>query len=277
MEVAFRRVPENDDLIKEVENTDLVVVLPGEVITTQQGFLQGHGTYLDNGMLIASCCGIVDRVNKLISVKPLKSRYLGEIGDIVVGRITEVAAKRWLVDINACQMATLGLSSIILPGAEQRMKNSMDQLNMRQFYIEHDLICAEVQSVRQDGSISLQTRSIKYGKLENGTFMSVPPALVKRLSQHSLTLDCGIDIILGNNGYIWITDKIDYGYDQTDSEASRPLVTVMESNKQKHGQNAIESPSRVKIAKVVQAITYLKNHFISISPSSIMAIYNKMN
>lgn len=32
----------------------------------------------------------MERVNKLLSVKPLKTRYTGEIGDIVVGRITEV-------------------------------------------------------------------------------------------------------------------------------------------------------------------------------------------
>lgn len=32
----------------------------------------------------------MERVNKLLSVRPLKTRYTAEIGDIVVGRITEV-------------------------------------------------------------------------------------------------------------------------------------------------------------------------------------------
>lgn len=40
-------------------------------------------------------------MNKLITVVPPKQRYQGQIGDLVVGRITEVAAKRWKVDIKA--------------------------------------------------------------------------------------------------------------------------------------------------------------------------------
>lgn len=40
--------------------------------------------------MIASVCGVVERINKLISVRPLKSRYVAKIGDVVVGRITSV-------------------------------------------------------------------------------------------------------------------------------------------------------------------------------------------
>ena len=35
---------------------------------------RGHGTYLYEGELIASVAGIVERVNRLICVRPLKSR-----------------------------------------------------------------------------------------------------------------------------------------------------------------------------------------------------------
>ena len=39
---------------------------------------RGHGTINGKeGQLIASVAGVVDKVNKLISVKPLKSRYQG--------------------------------------------------------------------------------------------------------------------------------------------------------------------------------------------------------
>ena len=40
--------------------------------------------------MIASVCGIVERVNKLISVRPMKSRYIPKIGDVVVGRVVSV-------------------------------------------------------------------------------------------------------------------------------------------------------------------------------------------
>lgn len=40
--------------------------------------------------LVATVCGVVERVNKLITVKTLHRRYGAEVGDVVVGRVTEV-------------------------------------------------------------------------------------------------------------------------------------------------------------------------------------------
>ena len=40
--------------------------------------------------LVACVAGVVSRVNKLISVIPLKQVYVGEVGDLVIGRISEV-------------------------------------------------------------------------------------------------------------------------------------------------------------------------------------------
>ena len=38
-------------------------------------FFRGHGTYVDGNKLIASVAGVVERVNKLICVRPFKTRY----------------------------------------------------------------------------------------------------------------------------------------------------------------------------------------------------------
>jgi exosome complex component RRP4 len=43
-----------------------------------------------DGKLIATVSGFVERVNKLISVRALHTRYGGEVGDVVVGRVVEV-------------------------------------------------------------------------------------------------------------------------------------------------------------------------------------------
>lgn len=53
---------------------------------------RGHGVYIQDGKMIASVCGIVERVNKLISIRPLKSRYYAKIGDVVVGRVVNVGS-----------------------------------------------------------------------------------------------------------------------------------------------------------------------------------------
>ena len=45
---------------------------------------------------------------------------------------------------------------------------------MRNYFQEGDLLVAEVQQVgSSDGTASLHTRSLKYGKLRNGTFLAV--------------------------------------------------------------------------------------------------------
>ena len=55
--------------------------------------MRGHGTVMEGDSLKATVAGVVERVNKLVSVRPLKTRYTGEIGDIVIGRIREVRLK----------------------------------------------------------------------------------------------------------------------------------------------------------------------------------------
>ncbi|XP_034995611.2 exosome complex component RRP4-like [Zootoca vivipara] len=182
---------------------DKDLVAPGDTITTNPGYMRGHGTYLGDEKLVASVAGVVDRVNKLVCVKALKTRYNGEVGDIVVGRITEVQQKRWKVETNSRLDSVLLLSSINLPGGELRRRSAEDELAMRDYLQEGDLISAEVQTVFSDGAISLHTRSLKYGKLGQGVLVQVSPSLVKRQKTHFHDLTCGASVILGNNGFIW--------------------------------------------------------------------------
>lgn len=91
---------------------------------------------------------------------------------------------------------------------------------MRRYLQEGDLICAEVQSTFIDGSLSLHTRVLKYGKLSQGIMVKVPPALIKRKKTHFHHLPNGATLILGNNGYVWIgantrsTDRSEGGFTQ---------------------------------------------------------------
>lgn len=205
-----------------------IVVLPGDPIyAPETNTLRGHGTLVlpsdghggsradgggdDDGDDIdffrASVAGTVDRINKLVTVRPLRGRYVPEIGDVVVGRVVELAPRRWKVDVNARQDASLLLSAVNLPGGVQRRRTYEDELNMRLFYEEHDLLSAEVQEVKADGAIMLQTRAAgRYGRLRSaGFFVSVTPALVRRASRHFVALDYGgLSAVLGVNGYIWV-------------------------------------------------------------------------
>ncbi|ESO97905.1 hypothetical protein LOTGIDRAFT_209108 [Lottia gigantea] len=203
--VSTRGIKKKSDHVDEIKN----LVTPGDVITSDSGFMRGHGTFMEEGKLHASVAGVVEHVNKLICVKPLKTRYNGEIGDVVIGRIIEVCQRRWKVETHSKLNSVLMLSSVNLPGGELRRRSEEDEKLMRHYLKEGDLISAEVQNVMGDGCLSLHTRSLKYGKLGQGTLLSISPSLIKRRKTHFHNLPCGASVILGNNGYIWITPNID--------------------------------------------------------------------
>jgi len=127
---------------------------------------------------------------------------------LVVGRITEVGPKRWKVDIASRQDAVLHLASINLPGGILRRRTTDDELQMRTFFTEGDLLVAEVQQLFGDGAASLHTRSLKYGKLRNGLFVSIPPPLVVRSKAHMYSLGGGVHCILGTNGFVWVSKDV---------------------------------------------------------------------
>ena len=45
-------------------------------------------------------------------------------------------------------------------------------------------------------------------QLTQGTLVTVPASLVKRSKNHFHNLLCGASVILGNNGYIWISPLV---------------------------------------------------------------------
>jgi len=219
LSLACESSTEHDEIAGDPAVGPHQLVSPGDVITRDVGYMRGHGTYMKSaananssnandsgggGVLYATVAGVVQRVNKLITVTPPKTKYQGEIGDVVVGRITEVQQKRWKVDINARLDAVLQLSSVNLPGGELRRRTAEDELTMRKYLVEGDLISAEVQNLYSDGAVALHTRSLKYGKLSQGTLVTVSPSLIKRRKTHFHQLPCGASVILGNNGYVWI-------------------------------------------------------------------------
>lgn len=49
---------------------------------------------------------------------------------------------------------------------------------------------------------------LMYRKLRNGQLVTVPPILVRRLKSQFCALPCGVDLILGLNGYIWVSKHV---------------------------------------------------------------------
>eukprot|EP00931_Biecheleriopsis_adriatica_P055927 TRINITY_DN33156_c0_g1_i1.p1 TRINITY_DN33156_c0_g1~~TRINITY_DN33156_c0_g1_i1.p1 ORF type:complete len:339 (+),score=78.90 TRINITY_DN33156_c0_g1_i1:93-1109(+) len=245
------------------------LVCPGDVVSAEPGALRGRGVVeRSDGKLVATTCGVVEHVNKLLYVRPLKHRYAGSVGDVVVGRVVEVQTERWAVEIGTAQLAQLHLGAIQLPGNVQRRRTDEDTLRMREFFDENDLISAEVQKVHESGELSLQTRNARYGKLQNGVFVSVPSVYVRRQSQHLVTLPgIGVMVVLGNNGWVWVSapPKVSGSGRQETLNFSQMDVRYEKVN----------PDMRERISRVRNAILCLAAHGLEVTPESITFLYEQ--
>lgn len=247
--------------------------------------LSGHGTYVppNTTSITSSLAGTLTRTNKLLSVRPLRARYNPEIGDLVVGRIVEVQAKRWRVDVAAAQLAILQISAINLPGGILRKRTETDELQIRSFFSEGDLLVAEVQQLHQDGAASLHTRSLKYGKLRNGVFVAVGGTGggggVVRSKRQLWTMETSnagskIDVLLGVNGYIWISKHI-----ESDVAAEAAGINRMEESVSSQiyssQNNHIDVPTMREIARCRSVILALVENGVKIDEDTVTRGYHE--
>ncbi|KAL3531384.1 hypothetical protein ACH5RR_010706 [Cinchona calisaya] len=247
-------------------NTNASVAVADTIpVNYEDGVLKGHGTSEMEGQVVATVCGVVERVNKLVYVRALRARYKPEVGDIIVGRVIEVAPKRWRLEINFSQDAVLMLSSMNLPDGIQRRRTATDELNMRTIFEENDVVCAEVRGFQHDGSLHLQARSQKYGKLDRGQLLRISPYLVKRRKQHFHHLDqYGVDLILGCNGFIWVGEHVeakdDMVVDQTNKSEQQNANSggSVGSDDQEQSHTSLEIRQNIcRIANAVRVLSAL--------------------
>lgn len=296
------------------------MVVPGQVIATvsqQQGdsenessFLRGHGTHVEvsnttsadqygvaasqhqhqqqykQQRLIASVTGTVQRVNKLISVDRVAANiYDAHTGDLVVGRIVSVGTSRWNVQlVGHLRQAALPLSGVHLPGGVQRIRTAQDAREMRNYLQEGDLVSAEVHKIQTDGTVFLHTRSSRYGKLENGCVVTVPPTLVPRRKNHYYTalLD-EFEVLFGCNGMIWIQRKLSSSSStsseeqqqqpQVDGGGQQELAQLQEERRAEHAKMPYSLPERQALARLRNSVECLRLASRPITPESLKEVY----
>ena len=207
-----------------------------------------------------------------------------------------VGGSRWKVSLTcshngSAREGQLPLSGVNLPGGVQRIRTSEDVLAMRNLFKEGDLVSCEVQNVQRDGTLILHTRSLRYGKLENGLLITVPPGLVGRRKNHFVTIerkvfeeggndmdvdeeDGDVDVYLGLNGGVWIQRKIpeEWSTQGTDRDSRVPLAETLQKLRQRHAITRVSARMRERIARVRNAIDCLRLVQCQISPESIETV-----
>ncbi|GMH02628.1 hypothetical protein Nepgr_004467 [Nepenthes gracilis] len=276
--LRLQRALQKLESLSSKANSDASVTVADNIpVNYDDGVLKGHGTSELDGQVVATLCGVVERVNKLVYVRSLRSRYKPDTGDIIVGRVVEVAQKRWKIDINANQDAVLMLSSMNMPDKIQRRRTAVDELNMRNIFEECDVICAEVRNLQHDGTIQLQARSEKYGKLDRGQLLTVPCYLVKRRKQHFHQLEqYGVTLVLGCNGFIWVGEHINVNAEDSmlEDQLNKPPENIdAKTNIFDEGdQTHTELETRQNICRIANAVRVLSTLGFTITIEVIVEI-----
>ena len=185
------------------------------------------------------------------------------------------------------------LSGVNLPGGVQRIRTSEDVLAMRNLFKEGDLLTCEVQQVQKDGTLILHTRSLRYGKLDNGVLVTVPPSLVGRRKNHFVTLkglssnNSGdgnamevdgeegggdVDVLLGLNGGIWIQRSVPAEWEESiraDQDERAPLAETLQKLRHRHASTKVSRSMRETIARVRNSIECLRLVHCQLTPESI--------
>ena len=166
-----------------------------------------------------------------------------------------------------------------------RKRTSTDELAIRTFFSEGDLLVAEVQSIYQDGAASLHTRSLKYGKLRNGVFLAVSGTGggggVVRARRQVWTVHTGngggeVDVVLGVNGFIWICKhtggELVEGKGGAQVSITRLEDTVSESM-YSNRNDEIEPATRREIARLAGCVRALVEGGVRVDEEMLMRTY----
>ena len=187
------------------------------------------------------------------------------------------------------------MSSINLPGGTLRRRTANDELQMRRYFQEGDLLVAEVQSVSGgDGSAVLHARSLRYGKLRNGTFLTVSGTgggggiVRSRRQQFSINTSPGaqgggeVDVILGVNGYVWLSKHVEAGAGTAtpgDKKAGGvdPSISNLDeavSAEAYSSQNdMIEEGTRREVSRICELIRCLAEGSVRVDEESVRRAY----
>ncbi len=177
------------------------IVMPGDLIAKNPR-AAGYGTYVEKGKVYAKFLGLLDKTDTSVRVIPLKGRYIPSSGDVVIGIVREVTANGWIVDIYSPYQAFLP----VLEYPENAMRNK----KVNEVLDIGDAIIGKVLSIDPKMKVTLTMKDKVCKPVRVGRIVAINPARVPRVIGKKgsmikmLKSELGIQIIVGQNGLIWI-------------------------------------------------------------------------
>lgn len=163
------------------------IVLPGECVA--KGAVRIPHTFIEDNNTYAAAIGFLDAEGKYV---PLESPYRPFEGDMVLGIITEIKGTAgYILEMNHPSHA-------FIPARTMRTRLSIG-----------DIVLAQVERVDEVGNVD----AMNARRLPVGHLLEFPPAKIPRLIGRKSSMlaliqeHAGGEIIVGNNGLIWVSEN----------------------------------------------------------------------
>lgn len=161
------------------------IVIPGDVVSESPARISN--SFVQNGKTYAKVLGMYDDAER--EIIPLEGSWNPRIDDSVVGVITEVRAKVYIVDLSYCGRA------LLIPGKYDKYEFEVG-----------DTISALIKDVEGKSTVIL----IDPEPLKGGTIVAIKPKKIPRVIGKKSTMVrqiaeyTGSHIVVGMNGLIWL-------------------------------------------------------------------------
>jgi exosome complex component RRP4 len=182
------------------------IVTPGDLLA-ENDYVAGDNTYKENGKIYATRVGLVDYDNRRVSVVALKAFYVPFIGDLVIGKVTEVSLGVWLVDIGAPYPGVLRASDAL----NRPFRPQRDE--MSSIFDVGDLVIAKIVASDRTRDPLLTVSDVGLGKIKRGQIVEITPTKIPRVIGRQgsmitmLKQETGCQITVGQNGVILVSGK----------------------------------------------------------------------
>ncbi len=182
------------------------VVVPGDIIAKGMDFLPSAGTYRRDEDIVASKLGLVAMEGKVIKLIPLSGSYIPKAGDVIIGKVNDIAMSGWLINTNTAYTAVLNVkdatSHFIAKGAD-----------LTRYFKIGDYVATKIINVTSQMLVDLSTKGPGLKKLSGGQVISVEASKVPRIVGKAGSMVSMIKeatkcrIVVGQNGLVWINGQ----------------------------------------------------------------------
>ena len=181
------------------------IVVPGDLLS-ESGLKAGPGTYVESGHIYAAQLGIKATRSDVVGVVPLSGQYIPIRGDMVIGKIVDMGASNWYVDINAAHQSSLHVNEV--PWRVEFGETG-------KFMTVGDLVSLKIVGVDELGKVQISMKEHGLRKLAGGVVIEVAPSKIPRVIGRSgsmiqmLKNATSCRIYVGQNGRIWVDGDLD--------------------------------------------------------------------